>query len=547
LPATQFKNGVLAEVERVCTAFSFQEHAMKTFLSRFHALVCFVLSGFDRLRFCGESRLLNHVGGVNSYLYQNRILRRDFPEHCEKLTRRLRQESYKQAEREGVPLKHLDSAKLEKDVIALELARTHKRNDGRIALLTCLEPGMTYRLRQTEDGFVEPRKETTRCLHLYHYFLHDRFGLCYVRVQTWFPFTIRIGINGRLWLARELKKHNVPFQRHRNLITAVDDPALAQQLLDDQTRADWPVLLAELVQPIQPLWSFLYDHVRTPYYWMTEQSEWTTDFVFRSAADLAAWYPRWVRHGLETLQCRDVLRYMGKKNPDQCPGEVQIDLRTRNEGSRLKFHYDSNSGKYYNKEGNDQTPIALRLENTFNKVNHFKVFRVKEGEDPAAPKSWQQMRKGVADLPRRAEIGQAINNRLAESLATVAEPNPLGELLKPLGQPIFKDGKRRARALNPLTGNDGELLRALGNGDFLLQGFRNRDLRIALHGDTADAAECRKQSAAITRRLALLHAHGLIVKVPKSHRYHLSAQGKRIITALLAAHAANVTQLTTAA
>jgi hypothetical protein len=538
---------VLAVIEKDCTPFSFQEHAVKSFLSRFHALVCFVLSGFDRLRFCGESRLLNHVGGVNSYLYQTGIQRRDFPKHCEDLTRRLREQSYTQAEREGVPLVHLDSAKAEKDLVALQLAQTHKRSNGRIALLTCLEPGVTYRLRKTEDGFVEPRKERTRCLHLYHYFQHDRFGLCYARVQTWFPFTVRVGLNGRLWLARELEKRGVCFQRNRNLITAVDDPDLAQELLDAQARADWPALLAELVQPIQPLWSFLHDNVQTPYYWMTEQSEWATDFVFRSPDDLAAWYPRWIHHGLETLQCRDVLRYLGKKRPDQCPGDAQIDLRTRAEGSRLKFWYDSNALKFYNKEGNDQKPIALRLENTFNKVNHFKVFRVKEGEDPAALKSWQQMRKGVADLPRRAEIGQSINNRLAESLATVAEPNPLGELLKPLGQPVFQDGKRRARALNPLTGSDGELLRALGNGDFLLQGFRNRDLRMALYGDTADVTECRKQSAAITRRLALLHAHGLIVKLPKTHRYQLNAQGKRIVTVLLAAHAANVTQLANAA
>jgi hypothetical protein len=203
--------------------------------------------------------------------------------------------------------------------------------------------------------------------------------------------------------------------------------------------------------------------------------------------------------------------------------------------------------KFYNKEGIDQLPIALRLENTINKVSTFKVYRVKEGEDQAAPKSWQQMRKGVADLPRRAEIGQSINNRLAESLATVAEPSPLGQLLQPLGQPVFQDGKRRARALNPLTGADGDLLRALANGEFLLQGFRNRDLRTALHGDTADAAERRQQSAAITRRLALLQAHGRIVKVPKTHRYQLSAQGKRIVTALLAAHAANVSQLADAA
>jgi len=276
---------------------------------------------------------------------------------------------------------------------------------------------------------------------------------------------------------------------------------------------------------------------------MTEQSEWTTDIVFHSPDDLAVWYPRWIRHGLETLQCRDVLRYLGKKVPDLCPGDVQIDLRARPEGTRLKFWYDANSLKFYNKEAANQLPIALRLENTINQVGSFKVFRAKEGEDASAPKTWQKMRKGVDDLPRRAEIGQAINNRLAESLASVAETTPLGQLLKPLGQPVFQDGRRVARALNPLTGADGELLRALANGDFLLHGFRNRDLRVALYGHATDAAQRRKQSAAITRLLAIVRAHGLIVKLPKTHRYQLSAEGKRIVTALLAAHAANANRL----
>jgi hypothetical protein len=519
---------------------------MKSFLSRFGALVAFVLSGFDRLRFCGESRLLNHAGGVNSYLYQRGMLRKEFPDHCEKLTRWLRRQAKAQAARENIPVKHLNSPLVEKDVLALQLAQQHGRTQGRIALLTCQERGWTYRLRQTDDGFVEVRKESVPCNHHYHYFLHERFGLCYVRIQTWFPFAVRVGLNGRLWLARQLQQRGVPCQRQRNLITAVDDPLLAQQLLDEQTHADWPTLLQELVKPIHPLWSFLHEEVHTPYYWMTEQSEWATDFVFQDPADLARLYPCWIRQGLETLQCQDVLRYLGMKSPKHCTGEVKIDLRSRPEGARLKFWYDSNSLKLYNKEGVQEVPIALRLENTVNKVSIFKVFRVKEGEDASAPKSWQQMRKGVADLGRRAEIGQAINNRFADTLATVADTEPLGKLLEPLGRPILHDGRRVARALNPLTGADGDLLRALANGTFLLNGFRNRDLRLALYGDCLDPDQRRRQAAAITRLLGIVRAHGLIVKVQKTHRYHLSAAGKRIATALLAAHAAKVDRLTAA-
>ena len=150
-------------------------------------------------------------------------------------------------------------------------------------------------------------------------------------------------------------------------------------------------------------------------------------------------------------------------------------------------------------------------------------------------------------MPRRAEVADAANKRLAESLASVAEPDTLGELLKPLGQPIVKEGRRRARALNPLTGGDGELLRALAQGEYLLNGFRNRDLRQSLWGDCVDALKRRQQSAKITRCLALLKAHGLILKVQKTHRYQLTAQGRRVATALLSAHAANAQQLIGAA
>jgi hypothetical protein len=516
---------------------------MKSFLSRFHALVLFTLSGFDRLRLCGESRLLNHRRGVQSYCYQQRLLFKNFPAHAEALTQTLREQTVQQ--QGDVPLRYLDSPDVDKEAIALELAQRDGRTRGRIAILTCLESGLTYRLRKNPDGRVEPRKEKTRCLHYYHYFLHEQLGLCYVRLQSWFPFTVRVGLNGRRWLAQQLHNRQVGFQQRGNLLTQVDDVALAQRLLDEQKHVNWPVVLRDLVRPVHPLWDYLHDQVRTPFYWMVEQSEWATDYVFRSPADLAEWYPRFLQHGILNLSCKDALRYLGKKVPEKsyghCTGEAKIDLRTRADGTRLKFWYNTNALKFYDKE-----KIALRIETTLNSPKEYKAFRTKEGEPRTAPKSWQQLRKGVADLPRRAEVSAAANQRLAESLASVAAPETLGDLLRPLGQPVVQDGRRRARALNPLTGADGELLRALAQGDYLLNGFRNRDLRTTLRGPSPDGPERRKQAAQITRRLAILQAHGLIRRIPKTHRYQLTAQGRRICTALLCAHAANTTRLTEA-
>ena len=48
----------------------------------------------------------------------------------------------------------------------------------------------------------------------------------------------------------------------------------------------------------------------------------------------------------------------------------------------------------------------------------------------------------------------------------------------------------------------------------------------------------------LTRQLRLLRAHGLIKKIPRSHRYQLTQRGRMLITALLAARDADVHALT---
>ena len=120
---------------------------MNSFLARFRSFVLFTLTGFDRLRLIGESRLLNHQRGVESYCYQQRLLFKDFPSHAEALTKTLRKQTAQQLG--DVPWRHLDSPDEDKEAVALELARAQGRTQGRIALVTCLESGLTYHVRGT--------------------------------------------------------------------------------------------------------------------------------------------------------------------------------------------------------------------------------------------------------------------------------------------------------------------------------------------------------------------------------------------------------------
>jgi hypothetical protein len=105
------------------------------------------------------------------------------------------------------------------------------------------------------------------------------------------------------------------------------------------------------------------------------------------------------------------------------------------------------------------------------------------------------------------------------------------------------------RALNPLAEGDAALLRAVSAGEFVIAGFRNEDIRRRLFPDAepAAAADRKRQSAKVTRLLRLLRGHGLIARVPKTHRYQMTERGRVAATGLLAARDADVKRLLQAA
>src|SRR5271165_2953636 len=147
---------------------------------------------------------------------------------------------------------------------------------------------------------------------------------------------------------------------------------------------------------------------------------------------------------------------------------------------------------------------------------------------------------------RRGQVCRAANHRYLEALASVTGSSSLLQEAAEVCRPITRNGKRY-RGLNALARKDHTLLLALSRGEFALNGIRNADLRPLLYPAKAtktDKLEIRRRSGAITRHFALLRAHGLLRKLPRTHRYQLTAKGRRIITALLAACYADVEQLT---
>src|SRR5262245_7313700 len=221
---------------------------MKSFLSRFAAFIISVLSGFDRLRFRGLSRLLCNSRGVHSYLYQQDLLIKEFTDHAQQLTQSLIKGTEALARSARLPIDYLNSPNSDKEAFALEAARVRRRRSGRIAILSCVESCRTFRVRKDKNtGLIDLRKEEGRCQHFYHYFLHEQVGLCYLRLQSWFPFSVRFGLNGRSWLYRQLQREGIGYLCRDNILLDTDRWQRAQELLHEQLRTDWPALLDSLV------------------------------------------------------------------------------------------------------------------------------------------------------------------------------------------------------------------------------------------------------------------------------------------------------------
>jgi hypothetical protein len=522
-------------------------HARNPFVEKHQNVVMGILHGFDRLRLRGTLRQLYCPTVMEAYLSAQHILLKQFGALVEATSRKVKQATEALAAKWGRPLIYVNRSAQSKEEMARRMAQRDHIEQGPIGILSCVEPCRSYSLRgNAQTKQLELHLEWRKCLHFYFYFEHPRFGFMHLRLQSWFPFQVDVCLNGRHWLARQLDEAGLAYRKRENCLVWVQDTAQAQELLDRQVRTDWYKELDQLLKECHPLVKPIGRPLGLHYYWSVSESEYATDVLFRTPEDLARLYPSLVHHAVSSFSSPDVMRFLGRKVPTQAgrvrdnfKGEIISDMKHRPEGVRVKHSLNGNSIKLYDKQGS-----VLRVETTLCRPKEFRVWRRLEGTAPGrGKKAWRVLRRAVADMDRRAEVCRASNGRYLQALASTSGTVPLFEWTRQVCRPIQRGG-RRYRAINPLCPKDGCLLEAVNRGEFSLNGFRNRDIRACLWKDRPSPKEQRRRAARVTRRVALLRAHGLVRKIAGTHRYVLTDKGRTTITALLAARRADVTQLT---
>lgn len=456
------------------------------------------------------------------------LLLKDFKPFVSAHSERLKQHARGMADKFGRPYLHLNG-EIRKEEKARAIADADGISEGLICILAAVEACQSFQL---VPGPKRPRLLSARrkCLCLYFYFIDPQLGFMHVRIQTWFPFTIQIYLNGHDWLARKLDQHGLAYQKVENAFLWIENPTRAQRFSDKLAKQNWPRILDVFARRFNPLLSDLLQPMQ--YYWVVEQAEYATDVMFTNPSALKPLYQELLKHATLCFSAEDVLTFLGRKLHGRFEGEVLNHYRKRWPGARVKHRMKENGIKMYNKHGS-----VLRIETVINHPYEFRVRRRgrRKGQELLG---WFPMAKGVANLYRYAEVSRAANSGYLNALSTVEDPAQAQHQLQKLANPISHNG-RSYRGFNPAAKKDVDLFAAVLRGEHAIMGFRNRDILQQLFSAVKDLTTLRRLSARVSRLLKLLHLHQLIAKIPRSRRWRVTLKGQSIMSMVLKIHHEN--------
>lgn len=492
---------------------------MRRFIGRHSEKIAGVLACFDRVIFKGYLPL-SYPGGFEGFLSYHRILFKDYAQFVTKQAARIKEHALQLAKMENRPYEYFNHD-VRKEEAARAIAKRDGITEGLVCIFSAVEACNSFVLRYGEG---RPRFATAqrKCLCLYFYFIDRVFGLMHIRIQTWFPFTVQVYINGHEWLARKMDRHGINYRKVENAFVEISDFRRAQKFANKMVKQNWPRILEVMARKVNPLIGDLLNGMK--HYWVTEQAEYSTDIIFKDGADLNHLYKKLLNHAITCFGAEDVLTFLERKLTGNFLGEVHGQYKGRNAGARVRHRMKRNWVKMYNKHGR-----VLRIETVINDPREFRVRRwgTRKGERVL---EWFPMCKGVKNLYRYAQVSYSANKRYADALAVVDDPKPAFESLQKVARPVENHG-RSVRGFNVIAEEDLLLFSILLLGEHLLHGFRNKDIRNRFYKQNpADPQEKKRQSASISRLLKRLHLHRMIAKIPKSRRWRVTQFGHIVMS-----------------
>ena len=462
----------------------------------------------DRVYLNGYVKHLHMAGGLITFIREQMGFPIPSPMVLPPFTQAFRKTVEQYAKEQGLSI--VDFAKGEdKD----EKARTHlakfEKKQGVVLIGKAQEKALGYKGQRKEHGkkvWFDYSRQSLFVTYYYFYILDADFGLFFIKVCTYFPFDVKVCFNGHEWAKQQLHKEGIGFEALNNGFLSCENPERLQVICHQLDAEKIQALFDRWVEQLP--WPLTQEHRAAGYahqlsIWQLEVSR---TQVFQDPEQGWALVEALIRDNLDLGRPDRVSLIFERKVTKATPSEFHT--RVLREGIQpiIRIRYKHSALKQYLKDGR-----ALRTEMVFNNTMDFGVLR------------------GLKNFARLIEMGNHFNDRLLEQEQISQDCFLSLQQMRELSQSTLREDGQRASALRFADPRLMAVLEVLACHAYIPKEIGNRSLRGAV-AQRLEGVFDRYSSAQMTYDLRRLRLKGLIERIGKSHRYHLTDLGIKVVT-----------------
>ena len=464
------------------------------------------LEGIDRMYLNVYQPKLQHATGVVSFFRFHRQQPVVSSALMEPISRAFIHSIEAFVEQNNIPLLTFTKKQRKDDIAATYLAG-FEGSEGVLFVGKAQEKIGTFRTEkrinaQTGKKYPWIVKTTAMVNQYYFYCVDEDFGPFFLKFSSYFPYTAKLCLNGHEYVKRQLAKEGIAYEALDNGLLSCAQPQRAQELCDGLSADKIDALLRKWLARLPQPFSAQDRAAGYCYEVSTLQAEFSLTQVLDRPLSGRIFFEEVIRENLDLGRPDQVQLIFDRRVNKRTPGRFRTGVVTEGVTPSLHVDYKSSRIKQYHKEGR-----ALRTETTINNTRDFGIG------------------KRLENLPALREIGFQANRRLLHVQCTSHDCSIGEDAFRQVNEPVVVHGQR-ASALRFGDLAVQALLSALLVFRLLPRGFSNRDLRDHWASLLGKEAQTMTQGQ-MSYHLRRLRLHGLIGRIPGTHRYRVTDNGWR--------------------
>jgi hypothetical protein len=425
------------------------------------------------------------------------------------------------AKQQQIPVVHFRKGQRKDDIMAEHLARFDKPK-GVVLLGKAQEKTPVFRTekrRNPETGKTYPWivRSTAMINQFYCYCLDEEFGPFFLKFASYFPYNAKLCLNGHEYAKCQLRREGIGFKALDNGFVSCQDPQRLQTICEQLGPPQIDGLLRRWLSMLPHPFTAADREAGYRYDLSILQAEFSLTQILDRPLHGRILFEEIIRENLDIGRPDMVQLIFDRRVTKRTPGRFRTRVLTDGVIPSLHVDYKSSRIKQYFKQVPDVPEVGARTETTINNTRDFSIG------------------KRLCNLPALRQVGFQANRRLLQ-VQRLSHDCAMGEqVLHQLNRPVEVNGQRTS-ALRTTDLRVLALWHLLVWFRLLSRGFANHDLREQLALLTGQSPNTITQGR-MSYDLRRLRLHGMIERIPKTHRYRVTDFGLRAALFFTRTHA----------